>query len=121
MNLESLLSDPELGGAEFIILRKTWTQQAGVPELTDIERIFTFGTVHPAAPDALGRSPEESRHEPLYLIHAAEPLSLGEPGGDTWTAPDELIIGDGAYRVIQVRGWPVNGFWKAWAVKISNE
>ena len=26
----------------------------------------------------------------LYLIHAAEPLSLGEPGGDTWTAPDEL-------------------------------
>ncbi len=118
MTLDSLLCDPDLGGTELTILRKTWTQQSGVPEMTEIERIFTCGIVHPADPDSLDLTPEESRHEPVYLIHTAEPLSLGESDGDTWTAPDEILCGDEAYRVFRVRAWQSHGFWKAWAIRI---
>ena len=118
MYLDPFLSDPDLGGTEFLILRKTWTQRSGVPELVDIERIFAAGIIHPASPDALSRTPEESRHEPVYLIHSTEPLSLGEAGDDVWTAPDEIVWGGKNYRVIQVRDWPAYGFWKAHAVRI---
>ena len=118
MFLDPTLSDPDLGGTEFLILRKTWTQQSGVPELVDIQRIFTVGIIHPASPDALSRTPEESRHEPVYLIHSTEPLSLGEAGDNVWTAPDEIDWNGNFYRVVQVREWQAFGFWKALAVRV---
>ena len=116
MNLP--LSDPELGAVEFSIVRKTWTQISGVPTLVDLQEIFAGGIIHPADPARLDILPEETRHEPIVLIHSLEPLSLGAQDGDTWTAPDEIHCGDRVYRVFQVRPWQAFGFWKGWAVQI---
>ena len=118
MDFDSILADPEMGGTDFIILRRVWTQESGVPELIDLERIFSYGTIPPASSEDLERTPEESVYEPVYLIHSAEPLCLGEEDGDTWTAPDEISDGENTYRVFQGRDWPSHGFWKAWAVQI---
>ena len=118
MNFDEILSDPDLGAGTFSILRRTWTQECGVPRTTGVEEIFAFGTVHPALPAQLELLPEEYRHEPVVLIHSTEPLSLGEEQGDSWTAPDEIRCGEAVYRVFQVRPWQAYGFWKAWAVRI---
>ncbi len=118
MSIDHILSDPDLGTADFTILRKTWTQESGVPQLIDLEEIFAFGIIHPADPARLDLLPEESRHAPIVLIHSTEPLRLGDQRGDTWTAPDEIRCGDRVYRVFQVRPWQASGFWKAWAVEI---
>ena len=118
LNFDEILSDPDLGSGTFSILRRTWTQECGVPRMTGVEEIFAFGTVHPALPAQLELLPEEYRHEPVVLIHSTEPLSLGEEQGDSWTAPDEILCGDAVYRVFQVRPWQAYGFWKAWAVRI---
>lgn len=118
LNFDSVLSDPEMGAGEFTILRKTWTQENGVPRMVDLEEIHAFGIVHPADPTRMDLLPEESRHEPVVLIHSTEALSLGELAGDTWTAPDEIRFGDRAYRVFQIRPWQAYGFWKGWAVQI---
>ena len=118
LNINMLLCDPELAGTEFFILRKTWTQEAGVPRLLGLERIHARGTVHPADPARLDLLPEESRHDPIVLIHSTEPLSLGEQEEDAWTAPDEIHWNGHVYRVFQVRPWQAFGFWKGWAVEI---
>ncbi len=117
-HIADTLADTELGGRGFTILRKTWTQESGVPLLVDLEEIHAWGTVHPADPARLDLLPEESRHEDIVLIHSTEPLSLGEQDGDTWTAPDEIRLEDQSYRVFQVRPWQAWGFWKGWAVRI---
>lgn len=118
MNVATLFSDPDMGGTEFTILRKTWTQEEGVPQLVDLEEIAAWGTFHPADPSRLDLLPEESRHDPIFLIHSTEPLSLGHQLGDTWVAPDEIRCGDAVFRVFQVRPWQAFGFWKGWAVQL---
>ena len=118
MNIDNILTDPELNGLSFSIVRKTWTTESGIPRMVDLEEIFAQGTIHPADPTRLDLLPEESRHEPIVLIHSTEPLSLGEQAGDTWTSPDEIHAGDRVYRVFQVRPWQAFGFWKGWAVQI---
>ena len=119
MLFSSLFSDPEMGGVDFIIRRQTWTRESGVPVLVDLQEIYAAGTLHPASPDALNLFPEEYRHEPLFLIHSTEPLSLGERADDSWTSPDEILCQGRAYRVLQVREWQSHGFWKAWAVRLT--
>lgn len=118
MITDSLFTDPELGSAEFSILRKTWTGEYGVPVLTDLEEIFARGIIHPADPTRLDLLPEESRHDPIVLIHSTEPLSLGSQDGESWTSPDEIRWGTRVFRVFQVRPWQAFGFWKGWAVEI---
>ena len=118
MQINSILSDPELGGLSFSIVRKTWTAESGVPRLIGLEELFAQGTVHPADPTRLDLLPEESRHAPIVLIHSTEPLSLGKQDGEIWTSPDEIHVGGLAFRVFQVRPWQAFGFWKAWAVQI---
>ena len=110
--------DPDLGAAEFTILRKTWNSRSGVPQLIDLEIIHAGGIVHPADPVRLDLLPEESRHEPVILIHSTEPLSLGKQDGEVWIAPDEIRWEEKLYRVFQLRPWEVYGFWKGWAVEI---
>ena len=118
MHMYDVFTDPEMIAADFRIIRKTWTQEDGVPMLTDLEEISALGIIHPAQPDSLALFPEEERHGPVYLIHSTEPLSLGESRGDTWVAPDEILWEDQTFRVIQVRDWQAYGFWKAWAIRI---
>ncbi len=118
MITDSLFTDPELGSAEFSILRKTWTGEYGVPVLTDLEEIFARGIIHPADPTRLDLLPEETRHDPIVLIHSTEPLSLGSQDGESWTSPDEIRWGTRVFRVFQVRPWQAFGFWKGWAVEI---
>ena len=113
-----VLADPELGGTDFVILRKTWTQESGIPLLLGLEEIHAWGTVHPADPVRLDLLPEESRRAPVVMIHSTEPLSLGERDGDAWTAPDEILLDGRAFRVFQIRPWQAWGFWKGWAVRI---
>ena len=120
MNMNSLLSDPEMNGTEFTIVRRTWTQESGVPLQIDVSEIIACGTIHPADPTRLDLLPEESRHEPIVLIHSTEPLSLGSRNDEAWTAPDEVHCGGRIYRVFQVRPWQAFGFWKAWAVQIRD-
>ncbi len=119
MNLRLLLSDPDLGGGAFTILRKTWTRENGMPVMTDLETVHAAGILHPATPDSLSLLPEEYRHEPLFLIHSTEPLSLGESDGEFWTGPDEIFWQDRLYRVVQLRDWQSFGFWKAWAIRLD--
>ena len=45
LNFDSVLSDPEMGAGEFTILRKTWTQESGVPRMVDLEEIHAIDTV----------------------------------------------------------------------------
>ena len=116
---EQIFTDADLGAAEFSIVRKTWTVESGVPELIDLEEIFACGIIHPADPARLDLLPEESRHDPIVLIHSTEPLSLGERADDSWTSPDEILCQGHAYRVLQVREWQSHGFWKAWAVRLT--
>lgn len=118
MNIDSVLTDPELGAAEFTILRKTWTGDYGIPQLIDLEEIHAAGIIHPADPTRLDLLPEESRHEPIVLIHSTEPLSLGSGDSETWTAPDEILWESRTFRVFQIRPWQAYGFWKGWAVEI---
>ena len=47
MNLRLLLSDPDLGGGAFTILRKTWTRENGLPVMTDLETVHAAGILHP--------------------------------------------------------------------------
>ena len=117
MSFASLLRDPELGCVDLTILRKTWTEEEGIPRLTDLEEIHAEGILHPADPTRLDLLPEESRHDPIVLIHCTEPLSLGERRGSEWTGPDEILCGGKTYRVFQIRPWQAYGFWKAWAVE----
>ena len=119
MRYSSLWTDPELGGGNFVIRRRSWIREDGVPVPVDTEEIFASGVLHPASPDALSLFPEEFRHEPLFLVHSTEPLSLGENAGDAWTGPDEILYRGGVYRVIQLRNWQSCGFWKAWAVRLD--
>ncbi len=116
--MKFILSDPYLGCTEFSILRKTWSQESGVPQLIDLEEIFASGIIHPADPTRLDLLPEESRHDPIILIHSTEALSLGEQNGDIWTSPDEIHWGNRVFRVFQIRPWQAFGFWKGWAVEI---
>ena len=118
MNTADVLLDPEMGAAGFSILRKTWTRESGVPVLVDLEEVFTWGTVHPADPAVLELLPEESRHDPVVLVHSTEPLSLGEADGEYWTSPDEILWEGRSYRVFKVRSWQAFGFWKGWAVQL---
>ena len=118
MNICDLLTDPDLEGTEFTILRRTWSEAEGVPQLIALDTLYACGILHPADPTRLDLLPEESRHEPIFLIHSTEPLSLGEREGDTWTSPDEIHWGDRVFRVFQVRPWEAYGFWKGWAVEI---
>ena len=75
--MKEILSDAGMGGEKFVILRKTWTQESGVPQMVDIEEIHAWGIFHPADPARLDLLPEESHHDPIWLIHSTEPLSLG--------------------------------------------
>jgi hypothetical protein len=78
LNFDEILSDPDLGSGTFSILRRTWTQECGVPRITGVEEIFAFGTVHPALPAQLELLPEAfSIDIPLELTneiraHAAD-------------------------------------------------
>ena len=107
-----------MGAEAFTIVRKTWSMEDGVPQLVDLEEIVSWGIVHPADPTRMDLLPEENRHDPILLIHAAEPLSLGETRGDLWVGPDEIHLGNRVFRVFQVRPWQAYGFWKGWAVEI---
>ena len=118
MYFDSVARDADLGGTEFSIHRKTWSYISGDPELIDLEIVYAWGTLHPADPTRLDLLPEESRHDPIVLIHSTEPLSLGVQDGDVWTSPDEIHWEDKVYRVFQIRPWQAYGFWKAWAVEI---
>ena len=118
MELKDLLSDPDLGAAQFSIVRKTWSHESGLPQLIDSEEIHAGGTVHPADPSRLDLLPEESRHKDIVLIHSTEPLSLGDQEGGVWVSPDEIHFDSKVYRVFQVRPWQAFGFWKGWAVEV---
>ena len=118
MDIDQLLYDPDLDAVEFSIVRKTWTEESGVPQLIGIDEIYACGTIHPADPARLDLLPEENRHEPVFLIHSTEPLSLGEQCGSEWTSPDEIHFGDRTFRLFRMRPWQAYGFWKGWAVEI---
>ena len=117
LNLSDVITDPELGGGPFVILRPLYRKSEGEKILIREDRIETEGSVHPAPARELELLPEEYRYETVRLIHSRTPLSLGAPvSGLEFTGPDRILYRSRSWLVISVRDWPDSGFCKALAV-----
>ena len=115
--LTAAITDEELGGAPFVIVRSVYRQSQGEKEHIRDDRYETYGTVHPAKLSDLELLPEEYRHETVLIFHSPVSLSLGIRFDDmTFTAPDRILYRFRTYLVISVRDWSSFGFCKALAV-----
>lgn len=118
IQITDAITDSELGGTPFTVIRRTYRKSGGETVLESEERYETFGTVHPAKLSDLQLLPEEYRHETVLHIHSPVKLSLGGPLDDLrFTAPDRIIYRLQTWQVISVRDWTEFGFCRAFAVQ----
>ena len=111
------ITDEELGGAPFTVIRSFYRPSGGGKVLTHEERYETYGTIHPAKLEDLQLLPEEYRHETVIHIHSPVALSMGaHMDSGEFSAPDRILCHRREYRVISVRDWSAFGFCRALAV-----
>ena len=120
LQVTSVITDEELGGAPFVILRSFFRQSRGEKTFLREDRYETFGTVHPASLEELQLLPGEYQHETVLNIHSPVPLSLGGRQDDlTFTDPDRILYRYQSYLVVSVRDWSPFGFCRALAVLLK--
>lgn len=117
ISLLSAITDPELGGAPFVIIRSMYGLSQGEKVLLSEDRYETFGAVHPAKMEDLQLLPEEYRHSQVLLFHSPVSLQLGGRIDDEkFYAPDWILFNFQSFLVISVSDWSSLGFCKAYAV-----
>ena len=120
LDVSSILSDPELGGAVFTVTRKTYRRELGEVVLSESEGFTASGAVQPASSEDLALFPQEERSEDMIVILSPFHFSLGaaDPSGLTFTSADTVRWQGRVYRVVRVKDWlSQGGYRKAWAVR----
>ncbi len=126
MDLSYLLSDTELGGSAFTVIRETWRKRYGESILLSTLRAEgVIGNIQPASSEDIALFPQEERTEGIIQILSYFAFSVGFPdsGDGTFVVPDMIHYLGNKYKVIKVKDWSLaGGFYKAWAVRQkSNE
>ena len=116
--LNDIVSDPELGGVPFTILRDHMILRQGEAALDFRETFPAFGAVQPAGDQDLALTPEEYRSETLMIFYSPIPFSLGaRPDAEHFTAPDRIAYDGRSFLVVAVRDWMAFGFSRAIATQ----
>lgn len=116
MNFDDMLTDPELGGVEFLLERITLTvDDTGKAVRSAVERTVR-GAILPATDRQLERMPEGDRGSEVVAVYVQELLTAGT----SELAPDEINRNGRTYRVRQVQDWMATaGYCMALAVSVD--
>ncbi len=121
LELVQALTDPELGGATFTVIRETWRLHYGEMELVETVRYEGIsGNIQPAASEDIQLFPEEERTEEIIQILSVFEFSLGAQNkeDDTFATSDKIIYQGSTYKLTKTKDWSdAGGFYKAWAVR----
>ena len=108
--------DPELGCISFTVRRLTYRRSGGTQASTSRDYSAT-GCIHPGTPEMIQLLPEENRHEEFISVYTDFALSLGEnSGGVAFTAPDRILHGGKAWRLVRLRSWEAFSLYHGLAV-----
>ena len=121
LDVTSILSDPELGAAAFIVERMTYKRSSGEPTVQAVTTFPVTGCINPGTPEQLSQLPEEDRREEFIVIYAPTILSLGENNGLTYTAPDRIHWNNQTWRLVKLKPWTAFGFVQGFAVLVQSE
>ncbi len=119
VDISFILSDPELGGCSFSVIRETWRQTYGETVLESAECYEeVWGNVQPASSEDIRLFPEEERTEEIIQILSPFEFSLGSRNAETITAADKIKYDGSTYKLIKTKDWSLpGGFHKAWAIR----
>ncbi len=121
MELLQVITDPELGGATFTVIRETWSRRYGETEPAGTVRYEGVpGNIQPASSEDIRLFPEEERTEEIIQILAPFEFSPGvsDEESGTFTAADMIDYQGSTYKLIKTKDWlGPGGFRKAWAVR----
>ena len=121
MDITSILSDPDLGGTTFTVIRRVFRADSGTSTQIAESTSTATGCIHPGSAETLSQLPEEDRREEFIVIYTTFALSLGSSEGITFTAPDRILWNSRAWRLVRVKPWNPFGFVQAFAVLVSDE
>lgn len=115
INVSELVSDPDLGGQLFTVLR---FQNAGSFQLGGYTEqpiaINLFGVIQPSEPKALDMTPEGDRARGSISVWCSQQIYTTSSAGTS-----DLIIWQGnKYRVMSSNPWNQGGFWVCACVRI---
>ena len=115
--MKALLSDPELGGTAFQVIRSVFRLKEGVPVPLSTVTAEAAGCVHPEPAEPLRPVDGEDRNEERIAVYTAYPLSTGRNDGLTRQAADRVRWGGRTWRVEAARRWETaGGYTRATAV-----
>ena len=125
LDLSSILTDEDLGGTAFTVLRRSYILSEGTPTPQSEQTFTVSGNIQPASPEDLQLFPEEERSSEWILILSPIRLQTGESASSivpSFHSADLIQYRGRIYRVARVRDWlPQGGFHKAWAVRQREE
>ncbi len=124
LDLSSILTDKDLGGTAFTVLRRSYILSEGTPAPQPEQRFTVSGNIQPASPEDLQLFPEEERSSEWILVLSPIRLQTGEKpsSASSFLSADMILYRGRTYRVARVRDWlPQGGFHKAWAVRQREE
>ena len=123
LDLSSILTDEDLGGTPFTVLRRSYRHLEGIPVLESEQTFSVSGNIQPASPEDLSLFPEEERSAEWILVLSPIRLQTGEsPSAASFLSADHILYRGRKYRVARVRNWlPQGGFHKAWAIRQREE
>ena len=120
MCISFALFDPDMGCANFIVERITYTRsREGTTSSVRTEQIS--GCIHPGSAEALKLMPEEEKNEQFIVIYTDYVLSAGTPedAGASFVGADRIHWNGQVWRVVKVRDWSTFGYVQALAVKLE--
>ncbi len=121
MELISTITDPELGGCSFSVIRETWRQTYGKTVLVSEECFDNIsGNIQPATSEDIKLFPQEERSEEIIQILAPFAFSSGvrDPEEASFTVSDKIEYRGATYKLIKTKNWShPGGFHKAWAIR----
>ena len=123
LDLSSILTDEDLGGTSFTVIRRSYVLSEGTPVPQPEQSITVSGNIQPASPEDLQLFPEEERSSEWILVLSPICLQTGEASSSSSYFSADIILHRGKkYRVARVRDWlPQGGFHKAWAIRQREE
>lgn len=120
IDISELMSDADFC-QPFTIVRSTGAFVAGVWQ--DIStNVNSYGAMQPAGDREINMVPEGDRVTGMVALWSSQPLyTTGTNGGSDPTAHiSDVVVWHGQnYRVLAVRPWYDNGYWKAVATRMA--
>lgn len=118
LDLSEVAGDPDLGD-EFFILRSTGQFGQGGWQILNVARIFAFGVIAIAEPDALQMVPEGDRVTGALQVICPQQLY---PTQESRSGTSDQIEWNGSkYRVQAPSPWKKNGFCSAILLRMKGD